>query len=85
MKINQFIETFPGEIKLAPATIRCEVSGHFQITSIRPRKEILRARMSAKLQGIKPPQLPWLEYRYLEDGMRVNRKLVKLIRWEVSK
>ena len=85
MKMNRFVETFPGEIKFAPATIRREVSGHFQITSIRPRKEILRARMSAKLQGIKPPQLPWLEYRYLEDGLRVNGKLVKLIRWEVSK
>jgi hypothetical protein len=90
MKINQFIETFPGEIKLAPATIRCEVSGHFQIISIRPRKEILRERFSAKLQGIETqgietPQSQWLEHRYLEDGMRVNRKLVKLIRWEVSK
>lgn len=85
MKINQFIEAFPGEIKLAPATIRCEVSGHFQIISIRPRKEILRQRFSDKLQGIETPRPQWLEHRYLEDGMRVNRKLVKLIRWEVSK
>ena len=90
MKINQFIEAFPGEIKLAPATIRCEVSGHFQIISIRPRKEILRKRFSAKLRRtkIRRPRLQesqWLEHRYLEDGMRVNRKLVKLIRWEVSK
>ena len=85
MKMNQFVATFPREIKLAPATIRREVSGHFQITSIRPRKEILRERLSAKLQGIKPPQLQWLEHRYLEDGMRVNGKLVKLIQWEVSK
>ena len=84
MKINQFVETFPGEIKLAPATIRREVSGHFQIASIRPRKEILRERLSAKLQDIKPPQPQWLEHRYLEDGMRVNGKLVKLIRWEIS-
>ena len=87
MKINQFVEAFPGEIKLAPATIRREVSGHLQITSIRPRKEILRERFSAKLQGqgIKLSQSQWLEHRYLEDGMRVNGKLVKLIRWEVSK
>ena len=85
MKMNQFIETFPGEIKLAPVTIRREVSGHFQITSIRPRKEILRERLSAKLQGIKPPQSRWIESRYLDDGMRVNGKLIKLIRWEVSK
>ena len=85
MKMNQFLETFSGEIKLAPATIRREVSGHFQITSIRPRKEILRERLSAKLQGIKPPQSRWVEYRYLDDGMRVNGKLIKLIRWEVSK
>ena len=85
MKINQFIEAFPGEIKLAPATIRCEVSGHFQIISIRPRKEILRERFSAKLQGIETPRPQWIEHRYLEDGMRVNRKLVKLIQWEASK
>ena len=85
MKMNQFVETCPGEIKLAPATIRREVSGHFQITSIRPRKEILRERLSAKLQGIKPPESRWLEHRYLEDGMRVNGKLVKLIRWEILK
>ena len=85
MKMNLFVETFPGEIKLAPATIRREVSGHLQLTSIRPRKEILRERLSAKLQGIEPPQSKWLEHRYLEDGMRVNGKLVKLIRWEISK
>ena len=90
MKMNQFVAAFPGEIKLAPATIRREVSGHFQITSIRPRKEILRERLSAKMRGAKirapkPQESQWLEYRYLEDGLRVNGKLVKLIRWEVSK
>ena len=84
MKMNRFVKTFPGEIKLAPATIRREISGRFQITSVRPRKEILRERLSATLQGIKPPQSQWLEHRYLEDGMRVNGKLVKLIRWETS-
>ena len=84
MKMNRFVETFPGKIKLAPATIRREVFGRFQIISVRPRKEILRERLSATLQGIKPPQSQWLEYRYLEDGMRVNGKLVKLIRWEIS-
>ena len=88
MKMNEFVRTYPSEIRLAPATIRREVSGHLQITSIRPRKEILKERLSAKLQGMKPskPQKPqWLEHRYLEDGMRVNGKLVKLIRWEVAK
>ena len=88
MKMNQFVETFPGEMKLAPATIRREVSGHFQITSIRPRKEILREQLSAKIRRrkiraskLQEPQ--WLEHRYLEDGMRVSGKLVKLIQWEV--
>lgn len=85
MKMNQFVENFSGEIKLAPATIRREVSGHFRITSIRPRKEILRERLSAKIRGAKSQESQWLEHRYLEDGMRVNGKLVKLIRWEVSK
>ena len=84
MRMNQFVETFPGEIKLAPATIRRELSGHFRLTSIRPRNEILRERIAAELSGVKPFQAQWLEYRYLEDGMRVNGKLVKLIRWEES-
>lgn len=85
MKMNQFVKTFPGEIKLAPATIRCEVAGHFRLTSIRPRKEILKERLSAKLSGKRPPRAQWIEHRYLEDGMRVNGKLVKLIRWEELK
>ena len=82
MKMNQFVETFPGVINLAPATIRREVPGHFQLSSIRPRKEILKERLSAELSGIKSPHVRWLEHRYLEDGMRVNGKLVKLIRWK---
>ena len=85
MKINQFVGTFPGEISLATATIRREISGRFKITSIRPRREIVRERLSAKLQGLEPPQSEWLEHRYLEDGMRVKGRLVKLIRWEESK
>ena len=84
MKINQFVDAFPGVIKLAPATIRREISGKFRLTSIRPRNEILRERLAAELSGIKPSQVQWLEHRYLEDGMRVNGKLVKLIRWEAS-
>lgn len=85
MKMKQFVETFPGEITLAPATLRREISGRSQITSIRPRKEILSERLSAKLLGTKSPQSRWIEHRYLEDGVRVNGKLVKLIRWEVVK
>ena len=82
MKMNQFVETFPGEITLAPATIRRELSGNHQIISIRPRNEILSERLSAKLLDAKQPESPWLEHRYLEDGMRVKGILVKLIRWE---
>lgn len=85
MKMNQLIDAAPGEIKLAPASIRREVSGHTPITSIRPRMEIIRERLAAKLRGVEPPRPKWLERRYLGDGMRVSGKLVKLIRWEVSK
>lgn len=84
MKMNEFVKTYSGEIRLAPATIRREVSRPCQITSIRPRKEILKERLSTELlQGIPASSSKWLEHRYLEDGMRVNGKLVKLIRWEV--
>ena len=91
MKMNQFIETFPGEITLAPATIRSNIAKNHEIISIRPRKEILRERLSEKLlednylrkeQDSKGRKSQWLEYRFLEDGIRVNGKLVKLIRWE---
>lgn len=93
MKIKQFVEMFPGEITLAPATIRREISGRSQITSIRPRQEVLSKQLAAKLLGTKRIQSRrterlesrWIEYRYLEDGVRVNDKLVKLIRWEIFK
>ena len=89
MKMRQFVEAFPGEITLAPATIRREISGRSQITSVRPRKDILSERLSAKLLGSKPTRPRkrseplWIERRCPEDGVRVNGKLVKLIRWEV--
>ena len=88
MKMNMFVETFPGKITLAPTTIRSYISENNQVVSIRPRKEILSKRLSAELWPEKPREIkrsesPWLEYRYLEDGMRVKGKLVKLIRWEV--
>ena len=82
MKLNLSLKTFPGEVRLAPATIRREVAGHLQIASIRPRKEVLEERLSEELLGRQSSKPKWLEHRYLEDGMRVNGKLVKLIRWE---
>ena len=86
MKLNQFVENCPGEIRLAPATIRHnKVPRRFRIISVRPRKEILRERLAAELLGGKSHQPEWIERRHLEDGMRVNGKLVKLIRWEVAK
>ncbi len=91
MKMNQLLETFPGEITLAPATIRRVISGKNQIITIRPRNEILGKRLSTELLGRKQTEersennrqkSQWLEYRYLEDGMRVKGSLVKLVRWE---
>ncbi len=84
MKINEFVETFPGEITLVPATIRSDISRNYQIISVRPRKEILSERLSARLRSDKRWKPRWIERRYLEDGMRVNGKLVKLVRWEAS-
>ena len=83
MKLKQFVETFPGEITLSPATLRRELSGWSKITSIRPRKDILNERIAAKLlDNSKPSKSRWIEYRYLEDGVILNGKLLKLIRWE---
>ena len=85
MKMNLFLKTFSGEIKLASATIRRDVSGHCRLASIRPRSEVLKERASEMLASGESPKARWLEHRYLEDGMRVNNKLVKLIRWEESR
>ena len=85
LRMNQFVETFPGEVRLAPATIRRELSGHSRITSVRPRSEIVRERLVAELQECETWQAQWLEHRFLEDGIRVKGNLVKLIRWEVEK
>ena len=85
MKMKQFVEMFPGEITLAPATIRREILGRSQITSIRLRKEILSERLSEKLLGNKSSEPRWIEHRYLEDGVQINGKLVKLVRWETFK
>ena len=85
IKMNQYIESFPGEVRLAPATIRRELSGYSRISSVRPRREITREQRVADLQGCTPLQPNWIEYRHLEDGIRVKGNLVKLIRWEVKK
>lgn len=84
MKINQFVDIFPEELRLSPATIRRELSGHFKITSVRPRLEVSKERLEAKLRGEEPPLIQWLEHRYLEDGVRIKSKLIKLMKWEVS-
>ncbi|MDE0181559.1 MAG: hypothetical protein OXL39_09455 [Caldilineaceae bacterium] len=84
IRMNQFVEKSPGEFRLAPATMRRELSGYFKITSIRPRREIDKERLEAKLRGDDPPQIQWLEHRFLEDGVRIKGELIKLIRWEAS-
>lgn len=83
-KLNQFVEDYPGEVKLAPATIRRELSGYSQITSVRNRSETVRERLALELKDNVPKQIKWLEHRYPEDGVRVKGYLVRLIRWEVE-
>ena len=85
IKMNQFVETFPGEVRLSPATIRRELSRRFKITTVRPRRHIIRERLAAKLQECEMRQTQWLEHQFLEDGIRVKGNLVKLIRWEARK
>lgn len=83
-RMNQFVEDYPGEVRLAPATIRRELSGHSQITSVRRRGEIVRERLASELKENVPMQVKWLEHRHPEDGIRIRGNLVKLIRWEVE-
>ncbi|MCB0190855.1 MAG: hypothetical protein KDJ65_02825 [Anaerolineae bacterium] len=82
-KLNNLIIEEPTLVTLAPSTIR-EPSRRFQITTVRPRSKILKEKMAAKLGGNKQPEIQWLERRYVEDGIYVGGKLVKLIRWGVS-
>ena len=81
MKMNQFVEKRPGEVRLAPVTIRRELSGFSRISSVRQRSEVARELLIADLQG-ESRRAKWLEHRYMEDGIRVKGNLVKLIRWE---
>jgi hypothetical protein len=84
IKMNGLLKEQPRLVKLARATIRQPSSGH-EITTVRPRSEVLRGRLAAKLLDESFSAQPqWLERRYLEDGIRLNGKLVKLIRWEES-
>jgi hypothetical protein len=55
MKI--LLEAEPGLVKLARATIR-EPSRGFQITTIRPRSEILKERLAARLRGVNESSKP---------------------------
>ena len=72
MKMKLLVDAKPGTVTLARATIR-DPSWGFQITTVRPRSEILGERLTARLRDIeKPPRPQWLEHRYLEDGIRIN-------------
>lgn len=80
-KWNQLVKNEPHFFRLAQATARWPERDSYMVT-IRPRAEILRERAAARLGGasIKPR---WLEYRHLEDGIRLDKIFVKLIRWEL--
>jgi hypothetical protein len=82
MKMNVLVQTEP-KIKFAPLTVREPTRG-FQIVTLCPRLEILREQAAARLRGELETKgkLRWTEYRYLEDGIRINNNLVRLIKWE---
>ena len=81
--LTRFVRECPGIIKLAPATGRREIDKTLHMTLLRSRLDIQRKRLSAELQGHKPPPKPrWTETRYLEDGLLINGVQVKLIRFK---
>jgi hypothetical protein len=86
LKVNEMLKTGSVPFVLAPATIRAP-SRLFEIATIRKRSDILRERHPAQLMGHRQsePTTRWLEFRYLEDGLRINGQLMKLLKWEVSR
>ena len=82
MKMKELVRTGRGQIRLAPATLRRERAADCVIVTVRPRQEILKERLVARLQGAERPRTQWLEYRYLDDGMRIGGRVAKLIRLE---
>ena len=85
IKMNLLLKTKPGAAKVATTTIR-EPSRKYRIVDLRPRIEVLRENKIAELSGQNANQtskLRWSELRYVEDGIRVNNRLVKLVRWEI--
>jgi len=83
-RMNQYVDDHPGEVRLAPATVRRELSGFSQITTVRHRSEVVKERLASEQGSNAQGQVKWLEHRYPEDGIRVRGKLVGLIRWEAE-
>jgi hypothetical protein len=86
MKVNDMLKGRVVPFTLAPATIRAP-SRRFQIATIRRRSDINRQRHAARLMEQRSAESPtqWLEDRYLEDGLRINGQLMKLLKWEASR
>lgn len=83
-KMNEYFDAFSDDIRLAPATARQESSAHRKFPTVRPRKKVLNERLSRGSRSHRLRNSQWIEYRYLEDGIRLRDKLVQLMRWEVE-
>lgn len=84
-KIRLLITAEPGLLSLAPATTR-PPRRLFQIATVRPRSEVVTERQARELlhPGQAGGRTRWLEYRYLEDGIKVNGHLVRLLSWRCT-
>ncbi len=87
INLNALIKEEPDLLVVGPATIR-QPSRLFRITTVRPRSAVEKERRAAQFLNdskngtIRPARPGWLEYRYLEDGVRIGERIVKLLRWE---
>ena len=80
--LERFIKECPGPIRLAPATFRRFINKDLQMTLLRSRSDILVKRAEAMLLR-RPVRIPkWTETCYLQNGLKIDGKQVKLIRYK---
>jgi hypothetical protein len=81
-KLRALLQQHPGLFTLAAVTTR-QNSNSTRISVIRPRMDVVHER---RRNGMIPRKrniaVPWLQSRYIEDGIRIDDRSVKIIRLE---
>ncbi len=80
IKLNELTVNYPREFVFANATRRRFPAAYSALPTVRARLEIVEARTRAAMLDQNKQKIGWLENRFLEDGVRLNGQLVRLLR-----